>query len=56
MKLKHRGRRAIELDNFDEVYKSWKDNEITAVAAAKMLGVSRATFYNRVKAVSTKMK
>jgi DNA invertase Pin-like site-specific DNA recombinase len=49
---KYRGRKATYLDNFNEVYTSWLNNEITAVAAAKLLGISRATFYKRVKAVN----
>jgi DNA invertase Pin-like site-specific DNA recombinase len=46
---KYRGRKAQNLDNFEEVYQSWINNEITAVAAAKLLGVTRATFYKRAK-------
>lgn len=46
---KYKGRRAMELDNWDEVYSSWKNGEITAVAAAKLLGINRGTFYNRAK-------
>lgn len=46
---KYKGRRAIELDNWAEVYSSWKKDEITAVAAARLLGINRGTFYNRVK-------
>ena len=46
---KYKGRKAMELDNWDEVYGSWKAGEITAVAAAKLLGINRGTFYSRVK-------
>jgi DNA invertase Pin-like site-specific DNA recombinase len=46
---KYKGRKEKVLDNFDEVFKMWKDEEITAVAASKMLGISRATFYNKVQ-------
>lgn len=46
---KYKGRKAKELDNFDEIYKCWKNNEITAVGASELLGISRGTFYNRVK-------
>ena len=46
---KYKGRKALSLDNWDEVYTAWKNEEITAVAAAKALGISRGTFYNRVK-------
>jgi DNA invertase Pin-like site-specific DNA recombinase len=45
---KYKGRREKELDNFNEVYRSWNNGEITAVAASKILGISRASFYNRV--------
>lgn len=46
---KYKGRKAVVLDNFNEVYDSWKKGEITAVAASKILGINRGTFYNRVK-------
>jgi DNA invertase Pin-like site-specific DNA recombinase len=46
---KYKGRRQKELDNFEEIYESWEKGEITAVAAAKALGINRGTFYNRVK-------
>ena len=45
---KYKGRREKELENFDEIYQTWKRKEITAKAAAKLLGVTSATFYNRV--------
>lgn len=46
---KYKGRKPLELDNFDAVYVLWKSGEITAVAASKELGISRYTFYNKVK-------
>lgn len=46
---KYKGRKPVELDNWDEVYKSWRNGEITAVAASKLLGINRGTFYNKVK-------
>lgn len=46
---KYKGRKALDLDNWDEVYNSWKNEEITAVAAAQLLGINRGTFYNRIK-------
>lgn len=46
---KYKGRKAKELDNFDVVYNSWKNGEITAVAASKVLGINRGTFYKKVK-------
>lgn len=46
---KYKGRKALELDNFDEVYAEWKSGNITAVAASKLLGINRGTFYMRAK-------
>lgn len=47
---KYKGRKRIEIDedNFNEVYNEWKAGKITAVAASKLLGLSRGSFYNRV--------
>jgi len=46
---KYKGRKPIALDNFDTVYALWKSGKITAVSASKELGISRYTFYNKVK-------
>lgn len=47
---KYRGRKPIEKpSNWDEVFKLWKDGEITAVVAQKKLGMTPATFYRKVK-------
>ena len=46
---KYKGRKPVKLDRFDEVYNLWKSGEITAVSASKELGISRYTFYNKVK-------
>ena len=46
---KYKGRKPLELDNFDVVYALWKSGEITVVSASKELGISRYTFYNKVK-------
>lgn len=48
---KYKGRKSIELENWDDVYKEWKEGNITAVNAARLLGINRGTFYNRVKKV-----
>lgn len=48
---KYKGRKAMELDNWEEVYSSWKKGEITATAACKILKITRATFYNKVNRV-----
>ena len=46
---KYKGRKPIVLDNFEKFYDLWKSGKITAVSASKELGISRYTFYNRVK-------
>ena len=47
---KHLGRPKAELPlDWEETYKSWKQGELTAVAAMKHLGLKRSTFYNLVK-------
>jgi len=48
---RYKGRKRIEIDSdrFDEVYGEWKAGNITAVAASKFLGLSRGSFYNRVR-------
>jgi len=48
-KGKYRGRRPLRRDNFNEIYKSWKNHEMTAVKAAKMLSLSKSTFYRTVR-------
>ena len=46
---KYKGRKPIEHPDFDEVVSRWKKGEITAVEARKRLGMSKATFYRKVK-------
>lgn len=41
--------RIMEPENFNEVYNSWKNGNITAVQAIKMTGLKKTTFYNMVK-------
>ena len=36
-------------DNFKEVYKQWKDKELTAVKSMELLGLKKNTFYKLVK-------
>lgn len=49
------GRRKIEPgDNFEEVYIKWKNNELTAVNAMKLLDLKSNTFYRRVKEYESK--
>lgn len=51
---KYKGRKPKALDNWDEVYSAWRDNEITAVAASNLLGINRGTFYKKVKSEEKK--
>ena len=53
---KYKGRKPKALDNWDEVYAAWRDNEITAVAASNLLGINRGTFYKKVKSEEKKME
>ncbi len=47
---RYKGRKRKELPEFEGVYKQWAEgNKITANQAAKLLDVSRSTFYRRVK-------
>ena len=46
---KYQGRKKIQNDRFDEIYKKWKNNEMTAIQAMKLLNYSKTTFYRRVK-------
>lgn len=46
---KYQGRKKIQNDRFDEIYEKWKNNEMTAVQAMKLLNYSKTTFYRRVK-------
>lgn len=47
---KYKGRRPKQLENFEGVYQQWIDGKVSMEQAGKILGVSRATFYRRVKA------
>ena len=46
---KYKGRKPIRRENFGSVYKIWRGGGISAVDAMKVLGMSKATFYRRVK-------
>lgn len=46
---RYKGRKPIEHPDFDEVVSRWRKGEITAVEARKRLGMSKATFYRKVK-------
>lgn len=42
------GRPCKQLDHFEEIYESWVNKNITAVAACQQLGIARSTWYRRV--------
>ena len=43
------GRPLKKLVDFEKIYRSWKNNGISAAKASNKLGVARSTFYRRVK-------
>ena len=45
----YRGRKPIFSPDFDRVVAQWQRGELTAVQAMKRLGMSKATFYRRVR-------
>lgn len=45
----YKGRKKIECNNFESIYKEWKSGNITAIAAMDLLGIKKNTFYRRVK-------
>ena len=47
----YKGRKPIEPPGFSQVVVRWRRGEITATAAMKQLGMSKATFYRRIKQV-----
>jgi len=46
---KYKGRPKKKLENFDTVYQEWKNDSITVTSACELLGISRVTFYKRVR-------
>lgn len=47
---KYKGRKAIEYpSNWEEVYKRWKNREVTGTNAMEQLGLKRNTFYKLIK-------
>lgn len=53
---KYKGRKPKEPDNFAEVYSEWTNGNITAVAASRVLGISRGTFYNKAEKYRIKLE
>ena len=52
---KYTGRKPTVYPDFDKVYHQWRKGEITAVTAMKKLGMSKSTFYRKVKHKSVKV-
>lgn len=50
---KYTGRKPLIIRN-NSSYEKWSSGEITATKAAKLLGVSRSTFYRHVKTIGLK--
>ncbi len=46
---KYTGRKPIKCPELNEVIKEWQAGKLTAVTASKKLGISRATFYRKVR-------
>ena len=46
---KYRGRKPLSPPGFQEIVARWKRGELTAAEACRRLGMSKATFYRKVK-------
>ena len=46
---KYTGRKPLAVPGWERVADQWRRGELSAAQAAKKLGMSRATFYRRVK-------
>lgn len=46
---KYKGRKPIIAENYNLIVEKWKTGTITATRAADLLGMSRSTFYRRLK-------
>lgn len=42
----YKGRKPVKIDNFENHYKRWRNNEISKTALAHELGISRQTLYS----------
>ena len=45
----YKGRKPIEHPDFDRIVKKLRQGEMTACAAMKQLGMSKSTFYRKLK-------
>ena len=48
---KYKGRKALNIPEFEQVVKSWRSGRITAVEAMRTLHMSKTTFYRKVKRI-----
>ncbi len=48
---KYKGRKPIERPDFERVAAAWRKGELTATQAMRQLGMSKATFYRKAKAL-----
>ena len=48
---RYKGRKPLELPEFDQVAASWKRGEITATEAMRRLKISKTTFYRKMREV-----
>ena len=46
---KYKGRKRIEIKNFEEIYRLWRDKKISTKRAMELLNLKPNTFYRRVQ-------
>ena len=46
---KYKGRKPVEHPDFETIVAKWRNGEINAVTAMKRLGMSKATFYRKIR-------
>lgn len=49
---KYTGRKPIQHPDYDRIIAKWRKGQLTAAQAMKQLGMSKATFYRKVKKIS----
>ena len=48
---RYKGRKSLDIPEFEQVVKSWRSGRITAVEAMRTLHMSKTTFYRKVKRI-----
>ena len=48
---RYKGRKSLDIPEFEQVVKSWRSGQITAVEAMRTLHMSKTTFYRKVKRI-----